>query len=168
MNDTIGNFQMQSELDLFKALQKFGNVSNNDLAKKTGIPATTINNIKKRMQGREFYHIGILPDFMKFSVVPSAFLGFSNVDPERLRQLRMKSADNDHIMGFVHNENELLLILVHRTSDLLTELIFEIMEMLQARPSIHIMGPVIEKLTAKIPDDVLDAVYGGLPDKRRK
>ena len=85
-----------------------------------------------------------------------------------MRKLRLSSVSNDYILGFVHNEKELLLILVHKTSDSLTELIFEIMEMLQARPSIHIMGPVIEKLSMQIPNDVLDAVYGGLPDKRRK
>jgi hypothetical protein len=168
MGDTETKFQMQSELELFKALQKFGNISNSNLADKTGISATTIHHIKKRMQGREFYHTGIQPDFMKFFEVPAAFVGFSKVDPKRLHKLWMKSENNNFILGFIHNENELLLILVHKTSDLLTELIFEIMEILKARPSVHIMGPIIEKLVVQIPDEVLDYVYRGLPDKRRK
>jgi len=37
-----------------------------------------------------------------------------------------------------------------------------------ARPSVHIISPTVAKFDTTIPDTVLDAVYGNLPDKQKK
>jgi hypothetical protein len=55
-----------------------------------------------------------------------------------------------------------------QNSNKLTELIFKIMELLQARPVLHVITPIISQCNLAIPDDILEAVYGKLPDKRRK
>ena len=161
-------FKLKSELELFKALQKYGKLSNESLSKKTGISATTIQHIYNRIEKRNFYEIKAVPKLQNFLEIPMAFIGFSNIHPVRLRQLKEKSLEKEQIRALIQNDKEAFLFLVDENKDRLTELIFEIMEMLQSRPTMHIITPSITKLDVTIPDKVLDKVYSDLPDKRRK
>ena len=120
------------------------------------------------MGGRNFYHIKAVPKLEEFSEVPMAFIGFSNIHPVRLRQLREKSSEREQIRAFIHSDKEVLLFLIDENKDRLTELIFEIQELLQAIPTLHITAPSIAKFDITIPDKVLDKVFSDLPDKRRK
>ena len=161
-------FKLKSELELFKALQKHGKLSNEALSKKTGIHATTIQNIYNRISARGFYEIKAVPKLEMFSEIPMAFIGFPEVHPVRLKHLKEKYLPKEQILGLVSNDKEVLLIMADGDKNRLTELIFEIMGLLQARPTLHIVTPLIEKFGITIPDNVLDKVYGNLPDKRRK
>ena len=155
-------------MDLFKALQLFGKLSNEKLSDKTGIAGTTIQSIHTRLENRKFYAIKAVPKLELFPELPMAFIGFSNVHPVRLKQLKERSIDDERVRALIHDERELLLLLMDGNRDRLTELIFEIMELLQSRPSLHIITPSITKLDLTIPDSVIDKVYADLPDKRRK
>ena len=161
-------FKLKSELDLFKALQKYGKPSNEALSEKTGISPTTIQSIYNRIEERDFYDIKAVPKLKEFSEVPMAFIGFLDIHPVRLRQLKEKSLERKQFRGFIHNDKEVLLFLMDEDRDKLTKLIFDIMELLQARPILHIIAPSIAKLDTTVPDKVLDKVYADLPDKRRK
>lgn len=168
MADKEKKFKLKSELELFKALQRFGKLSNDALSEKTGISATTIQSIFGRIEERDFYGIQAVPRLEEFSEVPMAFIGFSDVHPVRLRQLKEKSLSREQFRAFIHSGKELLLFLMDKNRDRLTELIFETMKVLQARPSLHIITPSIAKMEITIPDKVLEEVFSGLPDKRRK
>ena len=85
-----------------------------------------------------------------------------------MKKLRDQYIDNDRVRGLIHNEKEVLLILMDEEKNKLTEFIFEIMELLQAQPAAHIFTPAVDKLNLTIPDAVLDKVYEGLPDRRRR
>ena len=161
-------FKLKSEVELFKALQKFGKLSNEALSEKTGMPAATIQKILKRMEERNFYDIRAAPKLGMFSEVPMAFIGFGDVHPVRLKQLKEKYLKREQILGLVSNDKEVLLIMADADRNRLTELIFEIQALLGSIPTIHIFTPSIEKFDIAIPDKVLDKVYSGLPDKRRK
>ena len=161
-------FKLKSELELFKVLQKHGGLSTEILSEKTGMPATTIRSIQSRIEEREFYDIKAVPKLEMFSEIPMAFIGFPEVHPVRLKHLKEKYLPKEQILGLVSNDKEVLLIMADGDKNRLTELIFEIMGLLQARPTLHIVTPLIEKFGITIPDDVLDKVYGDLPDKRRK
>lgn len=161
-------FKLKSELDLFKALQKYGKPSNEILSGKIGISATTIQSIYNRIKKRKFYSIKAIPKLEMFSEVPMAVIGFSGVHPIKLKQLKEKCSAMEQIRVMILNEKEVLFFLVDETRDKLTRLIFEIMELLQARPTLHIIAPAIAKLDTTIPDRILDRVYSNLPDKRRK
>ena len=168
MVDKEKKFKLKSELELFKALQKFGKLSNEALSEKTGISATTIQSIFGRIEERDFYDIQAVPKLKEFPEMPMAFIGFSDVHPVRLRKLKEKSLSREQFRAFIHSDKELLLFLMDGNKDRLTELIFEIMKKLQARPTLHIITPSIAKLDPTVPDPVLEEVYSGLPDKRRK
>ena len=168
MVDKEKKFKLKSELELFKALQKFGKLSNEILSKKTGIPATTIQSIFGRIGERDFYDIQAVPKLKEFPEVPMAFIGFSDIHPVKLRNLKEKYMSREQFRAFIHSDKELLLFLMDENKDRLTELIFEIMKVLQARPTMHIITPSIAKMEITIPDKMLEEVYSGLPDKRRK
>ena len=161
-------FQFQSELHLFKALQKYGKPSNLILAKRTGLSTTTIHHAYTRLADRKFYQIQAVPQLPLFPEIPMAFLGFLDVHPVRLRKLIDNYKDKAQVRSLVHSEKELFLFLMDENRDKLTEFIFDIMELLQARPTLHIITPSIVKMDTTIPDKVLDQVYEELPDKRRK
>ena len=168
MDNEEKKFKLKSELELFKALQKYGKLSNEILSKKTGIPATTIQSIYNRIEERDFYEIKAVPKLEEFPEVPVAFIGFSDVHPVKLRNLKDKYVSREQFRAFIHSDKELLLFLMDESRNRLTELIFEIMGLLQSRPTLHIVTPSILKFDITIPDNVLDKVYAGLPDKRRK
>ena len=79
VRDKEKKFKLKSELELFKALQKYGKLSNEALSKKTGISATTIQSIFRRIEDREFYHIRAVPKLEKFS--GSSLFGVGNLPP---------------------------------------------------------------------------------------
>lgn len=168
MNQKERKFHLESELELFKALQKYGKLSNEILSKKTGIPATTIQSIYSRIEGRNFYSIKAIPKLEEFPEVPTAFIGFSDIHPVRLKQLQENYSKKEQVRVMILGNKEVFLFLMDENRDKLTELIFEIMKLLQARPILHIITPSIAKFDTAIPDKILGKVYSGLPDKRRK
>jgi hypothetical protein len=81
-------FKLKSELDVYKALQKYGKLSDRSLSKKTGISPTTIQTIYKRIRKRKFFDVKACPDIPQFSEIPIAFLGFTGIHPVRLKHLK--------------------------------------------------------------------------------
>lgn len=161
-------FKLKSELEVYKRLQKDGKATTRMLAKKTGTSTTAVKSILKRMQRRNFYKVGAIPKLDMFSEIPIAFIGFPKVNPARLKKLKANFDGRYQLLGLICNESEVLLILTESDRSKLTELIFEVMQLLQAQPSLHILTPCIEKFNLAIPETVLDQIYKRLPDKRKK
>ena len=109
-----------------------------------------------------------MPKLNLFPEIHMAFIGFSNLHPVRLRKVVENYKDKEQVRGLIQNEKELLLLLMDENESQLTELIFEIMGILQAQPSLRIITTSIVKLEMNIPDKVLNQVYKDLPDRRRK
>lgn len=161
-------FKVKAELALYEALQKDGRLSEDKIAKKTGISSTTVHYALDRIRGRDFFKVMAVPDLEKFSEIPMAIIGFSNVHPVKIKELREKYAKKSEVTQFFHGEKEAVIFLMDSSAGALTEKLFGIMDIAQEKPSIYITSPVVAKYCATIPDKVLEGVYGDLPDRRFK
>lgn len=163
-------FNSQTDIDLFKALQKFGKLSHKKLAKKINLPKTTVQYAYDRLKERKFYDIKAIPRLDRFPELPIAVLSFTDLHPIKLRTLKNTYNKKEEVRALIINSKDILIILMHTNKDRLTELIFEIMGKAQARPTLHILSPTIAKLDLTIPDKILDAISPDLQDrtKRRK
>ena len=107
-------------------------------------------------------------DLKKFSEVPIAIVGFSNIDPLKLKQLTDEFSKKQETVMLLHGEKEVVLILVGEDKDKLTKMLLGIMKKYELSPPLYIVSPNIVKFDPKIPDKVLEAVYNDLPDRRIK
>ena len=156
---TTTKFTAPSDLTLFKALQKFGRISQTKLAKKTGLPKTTTQYAWERLAARPFYYLKAIPKLDQFPELPLALVSFADLHPIKLRKLKQAYPRKSEVRVFITNGNEVFMLLMHTSKDRLAELIYEIMKKAQAKPSLHILSPTIHKLDLTIPDKILDAVY---------
>ena len=161
-------FTTQSELDLFKALQKFGKLSHEKLAKKTKLFISTIHYAFERIKEKKFFQIKAIPNLGQFPELPIAFISFKNIHPIKLRILKKTYLNKDEVRAFITNGKEVFIILMHTNKDRLSELAFEIMEKAQANFGLHILSPTISKLDLTIPDKILDEIYPDLMDRRKR
>ena len=168
MAEDKAKFRVKAELALFEALQKDGRLSEDKISKETGISATTVHYALDRIRARNFFKVVAVPKLEQFPEIPIAIIGFSNVHPVKIKELKEKYAKKPEVMLFFHGEKEVVLFLMDSNAGALTEKLFGIMDMVQEKPSIYITSPVIEKYCATIPDKVLEAVYSDLPDRRFK
>jgi len=160
-------FATFSEIELFKALQKYGKLSQKKLAKKAGLPKTTIQYALERLQERDFLETKVNPKLQKFPELPLALISFSDLHPIKLRQLKKSYINKEEVRAFISNNKELLIILMHTSKDRLVELIIEIMEKARAKLNLHILSPSIEKFDLTIPDKILEAMYPDIVQKRK-
>jgi len=160
-------FATFSEIELFKALQKYGKLSQKKLAKKAGLPKTTIQYALERLQERDFLETKVNPKLQKFPELPLALISFSDLHPIKLRQLKKSYINKEEVRAFISNNKELLIILMHTSKDRLVELIIEIMEKARAKLNLHILSPSIEKFDLTIPDKILEAMYPDIAQKRK-
>ena len=158
-------FKVKADLALFEAIQKNGRLSEEKIATKTNIPATTVHYAMKRIRQRDFFQIKAVPNMKKFQEIPLAVIGFSNVHPMKITKLT-EYADQAEIVQFIHSAKDVVLYVMSASKDALTRKLFEMMELLNEKPSIYITSPNIAKFEVTIPDKVLEEVYDNLPDRR--
>ena len=160
-------FKVESDLKLFKALQKHGKLSHDKLSKKTKLKKTTIQYAYKRLVERNFFKTIITPKLENFPELPLAIISFSDLHPIKLKLLQNSYTNKEETRVFITNGNDVFLILMDSKKEKLAELIFEIMEKAQAKPNNHMLSPIIHKLDLTIPDKILDELYDGIKSRRK-
>ena len=161
-------FRVKADLALFQAIQQDGRLSEQSIASRTNIPSTTIHYAMKRMRQRDFFEIKAVPKFERFQEIPMAVMGFADVHPLKVQELRDQYASRPEIMQFFHSDKDVLLFVMDARTTTLTEKLVDIMELVAEKPCLYITSPRIVKYYAAIPDHVLDGVYGHLPDRRMR
>lgn len=167
MNEMVtGKFNSQSELDIFKVLQAEGNISQKEIANKAGLPKTTVQYACKRLAERAFYGIQAVADLKLFPELPLAIIGFHDLHSMKLQNLKKFLLPRDEVRAFLTGNDSVVMVLIGTSRDALAELVFEIMGKAQARPSIHMLSPGIDKLNFSIPDSILQSLYGKKEKKK--
>ena len=161
-------FKVQADLALFLAIQKDGKLSHEEIAKQTGIPASTVHYAMERIRRRNFFEIKAVPRLEQFAEIPMAIIGFSHVHPVKIKQLKDGYAKKGEIVQFFHSDKDVVLYVMDTSMEALTQRLFDIMEQLGEKPSIYAPSPVIGKYEVAIPEKVLEGVYGQLPGRRIK
>jgi hypothetical protein len=161
-------FSTQSDLELFKALQRLGKLSFKKLSKTTSMPKTTIQYAYRRIKEREFFKTKTLPILEKFPELPLALISFSYLNPLKLKILKDSFIKREEVRLLISNDSEIIMMLMDSSKDKLAESVYEIMKKAQAKPSLHILSPNIGKLDLSIPDKILDKLYTGLRGKIKK
>jgi len=162
-------FKVKTDLAIFEALQENGKLSEKKIARKTKIPATTVHYALSRLKKRSFFDIVAVPQLKRFeNEIPMAVLGFNDVAPIRLEEVREEYSNKDTTLMFLHGTKEVLMFLVDSDRDRLTKTLFEIMERLDSKPSTHIIAPKVARCDVRLAKKVLEGVYGGMLVGRRK
>ena len=164
----ITKFKVKSDLSLFKAIQRNGRLSELALAQQTNISATTIHYAMQRLRQRDFYCVKAVPRLELFQEIPLAVIGFANVHPVKLQELKEKYIDIAEVVQFFHSEKDVVLFVMDVGIASLTKKLFDIIEYLEEKPCIYITSPKIAKCYLSIPDHILDGVYADLPERRMK
>ena len=159
-------FKVKSDLSLFKAIQRNGRLSEIALAQQTNISATTVHYAMQRLKQRDFFHIKAVPRLDLFQEIPLAIIGFANVHPVKLQELKGKYVDIAEVVQFFHSEKDVVLFVMDVRMSALTKKLFDIIECLGEKPCIYITNPEISKCYLNIPDQILDGVYADLPERR--
>ena len=159
-------FKVKADLAIYKAIQRNGRLSEKAIGKAANISSTTVHYAVTRLRKREFFEIKAVPKLEKFSEIPSAIIGFSNVHPVKIKELEEKCAGMPEVVHFFHSENDVELFVMDSSAEALTKKLFAIMELMHDKPSIYMTSPVVSKYNSSIPDKILDNVYGELPDRQ--
>lgn len=162
----VSKFRVMADLEIFKAIQKDGRLSEKAIAKQVNISPTTVHYAMQRLKKRDFFEIKAVPKLERFSEIPSAIIGFSNVHPVKIRELEEKCAGMPEVVQFFHSENDVEMFIMDSSAEALAKKLYAIADMMQEKPSIYMTSPVVAKYNPSIPDKILDAVYKGLPDRR--
>ena len=155
-------FRVKADLALFQAIQKDGRLSEAKIAKMANIPPTTVHYAMKRIKRRDFFEIKGVPRLEKFQEIPTAIIGFTNLDPARIEKLKEELADRHEVVQFFHSDKDVLLFVMDTGMATLAEKLFEIMESLGDKPSIYMVAPKIARYNTGIPNQVLEGVYSAL------
>ncbi len=161
-------FRVKADLALFQAIQQNGRLSEQSIASKTNIPSTTIHYAMKRIRQRDFFEIKAVPKLQRFQEIPMAVVGFSDVHPLKIQELRNQYANKPEVVQFFHSDKDVLLLVMDARTTVLTEKLVNMMELVAEKPCLYITSPRIVKYHAAIPDHVLDSIYGDLPDRRMR
>lgn len=161
-------FKVKVDLALFEAIQKDGRLSEEGIAKKTGISSTTVHYALERIRERDFFKILAVPILKRFMEIPMAVIGFSNVHPAKIEELKDEYKEKQEILQFIHSKKDVVLFVMDESEDALTKTLFKIMEELDEKPCLYITSPDIAKFSVTIPEKILEAIYSELPDRRFK
>ena len=165
MGDTA-KFKVKADLALFEALQKDGRLSEQQIGQQTGISSTTVHYALDRIRRRKFFKVQAVPVLERFPEIPMAIIGFSNVHPQKIEELREEYAAKPEVVQFYHSDKDVVLIMMDASMGALTDKLFAVMDIMQEKPSTYITMPGIAKFSATIPDKVLEGVFSELPDRR--
>ncbi|MFC1713557.1 winged helix-turn-helix transcriptional regulator [Candidatus Poribacteria bacterium] len=159
-------FRVKADLALFQAIQQDGRLSEQSIASRTNIPSTTVHYAMKRIRRRDFFEIKAVPRFEQFQEIPMAVMGFADVHPLKVQELRNQYASRPEVVQFLHSDKDVVLYIMDARASTLTEKLVSIMELVAEKPCLYITSPKIVKYNAAIPDHVLDGVYDHLPDRK--
>jgi len=161
-------FKVKSELALYEEIQRNGRLSEESISQRIHIPATTVHYAMERIRDRDFFDIKAMPKLEKFGEIPLSVICFTNVHPVKVQEFRQRYCDMPEIVQFLHDDTDVLLIVMESSTESLTGKLFDIMEHLGEKPCLYITSPKIVKSDMSIPDRVLNAVYSDLPSRRLK
>lgn len=164
--DKNRKFKVKADLALFETIQRDGRLSEEKIAQKVNISSTTVHYSMERIRKRGFFQIKAVPILEKFQEIPLAIIGFSNVHPMKVKKLKDTYAGKQEIIHFFHDDKDVILVVMDSSDSSLTRNLFDIMELLNEKPCIYIKSPTIVKSDTAIPDEILEAVYADLPDRR--
>lgn len=160
-------FKVKSDLAIFEALQEDGKLSEGKIAKKTKIPPTTVHYALERLKKRHFFDIAAIPKLSGFeNEIPMAVIGFNSVTPKRLERVKKEHGNRDTTLMFLYGEKEVVMFLISTDKDRLTKKLFEIMEILNSKPSIYIISPQVAKCDVRVPKRVLEGIFNDLTDRK--
>ena len=165
-DDKNRKFKVKADLALFETIQKDGRLSEEKIAQQVHISSTTVHYAMERIKRRGFFQIKAVPILEKFQEIPLAIIGFSNVHLMKVKKLKDTYADKQEIIHFFHDDKDVILIVMDSSYNSLTRKLFDIMELLDEKPCLYIKSPTIVKSDVSIPDEILEAVYADLPDRR--
>lgn len=168
VNKSDDKFRVKADLALFQAIQQDGRLSEQSISQITDIPPTTVHYAMQRIRQRDFFRIKAVPRLEKFREIPMAVIGFSHVHPMRIHYLRDKYSGIPEIIQFLHSEKDVLLYVMETEPHKLSEKVFDIMEQLGEKPCLYMSSPTIVRSDMAIPDRILNAVYGHLPNRGGK
>jgi hypothetical protein len=161
-------FTTRSELELFKALQKYGRISYDLLAQKTLLPKTTIQYAYQRLKKKRLFKLNAIPQLAHFSELPLALLSFTDLHPIRLKKLKQIYIQQEEVRILLTTHERVFMMLMHESEDQLDELISAIAEKAQAKPALCMISPTIAKLDLTIQDNVLDAMCTVLKGRTKR
>lgn len=168
MAESNPKFRVKADLVVFEALQQYGKMSEEGIARQSSIPATTVHYAVDRIKARRFFEIKAVPQLERFSEVPMAVIGFTSVHPVKLGQLKEKLAQVAEVVQLFHTDRDVVLFVMGSSMESLTRRLHDIMKYVDEEPCIYMTSPIIAKYNVTIPDKVLESVYRNLPDKRIK
>jgi DNA-binding Lrp family transcriptional regulator len=161
-------FKVKTELALYEEIQRNGRLSEESISQRIHIPATTVHYAMERIRDRDFFDIKAMPKLEKFSEIPLGVICFTNVHPVKFQKFRQKFSNMPEIVQFLHDDTDVLLIVMESSTEALTGKLFDIMEHLNEKPCLYITSPKIVKSDMVIPDRILNAVYSDLPSRKSK
>lgn len=160
-------FRVKSELDLFRLLQNRGKLSDSAVAKHLGIGSTTANMAYQRLRERGFFDIHAVPRLDRFQETPMGLIAFADLSPVAASGLASAYRSSPFVRLIIEGKGQMVLLVIEESVERLTQLLFEMMNRVEAKPCLYILPPRIRKCDLRIPDQVLLKIYGGLPDRRR-
>jgi DNA-binding Lrp family transcriptional regulator len=158
-------FKVKTELALYEEIQRNGRLSEESISQKIHIPATTVHYAMERIRDRDFFDIKAMPKLEKFSEIPLGVICFTNVHPAKVQEFKRRYCNMPEIVQFLHDDTDILLIVMESSMEALTGKLFDIMGHLGEKPCLYITSPKIVKSDMVIPDRVLNAVYANLPNR---
>lgn len=161
-------FKVKNDLTLYEALQQDGRPSEEEIARRTNIPATSVHRAKKRITERDFFRIQAVPLLEKFGEIPMAIIGFSNIHPLRIRELLKRYTKKAETVQFFHSEKDVMMMVMEKSMKALIQRLFDIMEQVEEKPSLYMTSPIVARFAATIPARVLEGVYSDLLDRKAK
>jgi len=161
-------FKVKSELALYEEIQRNGRLSEEGISQRIHIPATTVHYAMERIRDRDFFDIKAMPKLEKFSEIPLGVICFTNVHPVKVQKFRQRYSDMPEIAQFLHDDTDVLLVVMESSTEALTKRMFDIMEHLGEKPCLYITSPKIVKSDMVIPDRILNAVYSDLPIRKSR
>lgn len=160
-------FKVKSDLDMFSILQKNGRLSSQKLAEKAGMGSTAANVCLKRLIDRDFFEIRAVPKLEKFSEIPMAVIGFSELAKGKVDELEQNQKDAEGIVFFLNNKSECLILSVDYEGNELSKRLINLVKVAGKSPSFCLVSPNVKKFNLRIPENVLNRVYSGLPERRK-
>ncbi len=163
-------FKVKAELAIYEALQENGKLSEEKIAKKTKISATTVHYALERLKKRDFFDILAMPKLQHFQdEIPMAVIGFNDVDPRAIQKVKEEYGNSDMTLMLLCGDRELVLFWVEQDTERLTKAMFRLMELVDSKPSTYMISPQITKCDFRLPKKVLEDAYGkGLVDRQIK
>jgi DNA-binding Lrp family transcriptional regulator len=130
-------FRVRADLALFEAMEKDGRLSEAGFARKTHISPTTVHYAMQRIRERDFFKVKAVPRLERFQEIPLGIIGFVNVHPPKIHELKDKYGNAPEVLQFFHDDKDFVLFAMESSVSALTRMFFDIMEYVEQKPCIY-------------------------------